>query len=143
MTDEIREKLGGVYSIGANVAVSPVPKGELIMQVSFACDPGRVQELSDAVLFQLKQVADNIIDPGNFAKAVEALKKEWEISMQSNSHIAQSFTNSSVLLNLPLSRLYNRPKDYDAVTMADIRRICARLMQSDSNGPVKVVLLPE
>jgi zinc protease len=33
MTDEIREKLGGVYSISANVSISPVPRGELSMSV--------------------------------------------------------------------------------------------------------------
>ena len=75
-----------------------------------------------------------------FAKAVEALKKEWETSMQSNSYIAQSYANSSVLLNLPLSRLNRRPQYYDAVTPADIQRICAQLLQT---GPAQVVLLPE
>ena len=143
MNDEIREKLGGVYSIGANVRISPVPKGELIMQISFACDPGRVQELTDAVLLQLKRLTDNNIDSDVFNKAVEALKKEWEVSMQSNGYIANSFANSSVLLNLPLVRLYNRSKEYEAVTAADIRRVCLQLMQNENNGPVRVVLFPE
>jgi zinc protease len=144
MTDEIREKLGGVYSIYAGVSVSPVPRGELIMQVYFNCDPGRVTELSAAVLNLLEQTAGGTaggnINRDVFGKSVEALKKEWEISMQSNSYIAQSYANSSVLLNLPLSRLHNRPKDFEAVTPADIRRICAGLLP---NGPARLVLFPE
>ncbi len=61
--------------------------------------------------------------------------------MQSNAYIAQSYANSSVLLNLPLSRLDRRPKLFDAVTQADIQRVCGQLLQS--NGPAVVVLLPE
>jgi zinc protease len=141
-TEEIREKLGGVYSISAGVSVSPVPRGEISMRIIFACDPRRAQELSDAVMDLLNQAA-NSIDRDVFDKAVEALQKEWEISMQSNAFIAQSFANSSVLLNLPLSRLQRRPQYINAVTPADIQRMCALLLQSDSHGPVQVVLFPE
>jgi zinc protease len=136
--EEIREKLGGVYSISAGVYLSPVPQGELSMRVYFACDPKRVQELSAAVIQLLNQTAGNI-NRDIFGKAVEALKKEWETSMQSNAYIAQSYANSSVLLNLPLSRLNRRPRYYDAVTPTDIQQICARLLQT---GPAQVVLLP-
>ena len=75
-----------------------------------------------------------------FNKSVEALKKEWEISMQSNLYIAQSYANSSVLMNLPLSRLNRRPRYYDAVTHADIRALC---VQALAVGPVQVILYPE
>jgi len=141
LEDEIREKLGGVYSIAAGVSVSPVPQGELSMYVYFNCDPKRVQELQAAVIAVLNQVSSGVINLDTFAKAVEAPKKEWEVSIQSNSYIAQSYANSSVLLNLPLSRLDRRPKLYDAVTQADIQRVCGQLLTS--NGPAVVVLMPE
>jgi zinc protease len=143
LDNEIREKLGGVYSISSGVSVSPVPHGELVMQVYFACDPKRVGELQTAVIALLNQIADGAIDRDTFTKAVEAPKKEWEVSIQSNAYIAQSYANSSVLLNLPLSRLDRRPKLYDAVTQADIQRVCTQLLSSDSNGPARVVLMPD
>ena len=140
LNDEIREKLGGVYSIGQSVSASNIPNGELSMRLSFSCDPKRVQELSDAVIRVFQQVAAGVIDQDVFDKSIEALKKGWEVNMQSNSYIAQSYINSSVLLNLPLSRLNRRPGYFEAVTKADIQSICARLLQ---NGPAKVVLFPE
>ena len=146
LTEEIREKLGGVYSISANVSASFVPRGELSMGVYFACDPGRVGELRTAVINLLNQTAGTVgntpVNKDTFNKAVEALKKEWETSIQSNSYIAQSFANSSALLNAPLSRLNKRPRYYEAVTPEDMRRICARLLQGN-NGPAQVVLYPE
>jgi zinc protease len=151
MTDEIREKLGGVYSISVSVSISPVPYGELSMAVYFACDPKRVRELSAAVVDLLGKTAGTVtegnvatdggINQDTFDKAVEALIKEWETSMQSNSYIAQSYANSSVLLNLPLSRLNRRPQDFWAVTETDIQQICAQLLQG--SGPAQIMLFPE
>jgi zinc protease len=141
LDDEIREKLGGVYSISSGVAVSPVPQGELSMQVYFNCDPKRAKELQTAVIAVLNRIAGGVIDHDTFTKAVEAPKKEWEVSIQSNAYIAQSYANSSILLKLPLSRLDRRPKLFDAVTQSDIQRLCAQLLQN--NGPAIVVLMPE
>jgi zinc protease len=146
MTDEIREKLGGVYSISVSVSISPVPQVELSMGVYFACDPKRVRELSAAVIDLLEKTAgiaasDNGINQDTFDKAIEALIKEWETSMQSNAYIAQSYSNSKVLLDLPLSRLNRRPQYFRAVSHADIQRICTQLLQG--NGPAQIMLFPE
>jgi len=139
MTDEIREKLGGVYSIGVGVALSPAPRGELSMLVSFTTNPERVEELTNAVISLLNETARSI-DQDAFDKAVNALRMELETSMQSNFFIAQSYMNSAALLELPLARLHRRPQYINAVTPADIQRLCTLLLP---NGPALVVLLPE
>jgi zinc protease len=142
LEEEIREKRGGVYSIYANITAWPVPRDELLMYVYFVCDPGRVEELSAAVIDLLNSIAGpaNGVDRDIFGKAAEALKKEWEISLQSNSYIAQSYANSSVLLRASLSRLEKRPQYFEAVTPADLERTCTLLLQ---NGPARVLLRPE
>jgi zinc protease len=139
MTEEIREKLGGVYSVSVWVSASPIPKGELIMGVYFACDPKRAEELSAAVVDLIGRAANSPIDDDTFTKSVEALKKNWETSIQSNSYIAQSYANSSVLLNLPLSRLDRRPQYYSDVTKTDIQNMARRLLPK---GPVRIILYP-
>ncbi|MDR1637559.1 MAG: insulinase family protein [Treponema sp.] len=140
MTEDIREALGGVYSISVGVSLSPAPKGELSMSVYFVCDPKRVKELSGAVEGLLRQTAGGSVNPDTFAKSIEALKKEWEASIQNNAYIAQSYINSSVLLDTPLSRLNKRPGLYERVKPEEIQEICRRLLPK---GPVKVVLFPE
>jgi zinc protease len=140
LTEDIREALGGVYSIYAGLALSPAPRGELVMNIEFVCDPKRVDELSGAVEKLIRQTAEGPVNPDTFAKSIEALKKGWEASMQSNGSIAQSYANSSVLLDTPLSRLNKRPELYGKVRPEEIQEICRRLLPK---GPVKVVLLPE
>jgi zinc protease len=138
LIEEIREKLGGVYSISSSVSLSPTPRGEFSMQIVFACDPKRTDELATAVMNLLQRTTQNI-NRDTFAKAVEALLRSWEVSMQSNAYIAQSYANSSVLLKQPLARLHRRPQYFNAVTPADIQNLCAQLLQ---NGPAQVKLFP-
>jgi len=136
LTDEIRENLGGVYWIGAGVSVSATPRGELSMQIGFACDPGRVQELSNAVMALLNSTVAGLAR-ATFDNAVEAQLQSWEVFMQSNSSIAGSYVNSAVMMNLPLSRLERRPEYLNAVTPAAVQNMVARLL---GNGPAKIVL---
>ncbi|GHV89046.1 peptidase M16 [Spirochaetia bacterium] len=141
LTEEIREKLGGVYSVYAGASLSPLPPdGELLMESVFACDPGRAPDLASAVVKQLELIQAGTIDRDTFTKAVEALKKSHEESMQSNSNIAQKYTGLAVMLNGPLSTLDKRPAFYDAVTPADIQNICRQLLP---RGPTQVILYPE
>ena len=140
LTEEIREALGGVYSIAANVSVSPVPSGESAIRISFACDPGRARELASAITVQIQRIAEGAVDTGVFAEAVEAMKKNFEASMESNMYIARSYANFSVLLNLPLDHLDKRPELYEAVTVQDIQGIARQLLR---NPPVQVILYPE
>ncbi|GHT77578.1 peptidase M16 [Spirochaetia bacterium] len=141
LTEEIREKLGGVYSVYAGASLSPLPPdGELMMQSFFECDPGRAPELADAVVKQLELIQAGTIDQDTFTKAKEALKKSHEESMQSNSNIAYNYINLSVILDAPLGLLDKRPGLYDAVTPVDIQNICRQLLPQ---GPMRIILYPE
>lgn len=140
LTEAIREKLGGVYSISAGISLSPLPPNELGMSVSFGCDPKRVSELIAAVEQEIRQVVSDPVDPGIFSKALEALKKSWETSIQHNGYIAQSYANSAVIYQVPLSRLNKRPALYDAVTPRAMQDMGRRLLQT---GPTQIVLYPE
>ena len=139
LTKAIRETLGVVYSISAGISLSPIPEGELTGGVYFACDPRRAGELVTAVTEQLRRVTEQV-DPDTFTKAVEALKKSYESSLESNSYIAQSYANSAALLDLPLSRLDKRGELYEAVTSAAMQETARRLLR---NLPIQVILYPE
>jgi predicted Zn-dependent peptidase len=75
-----------------------------------------------------------------FDESIEALLKEYESSMESNSYIAQSYANSSVLYDAPLSRLLRRPDIIRALRPAGVQAMCRELL---SNGPAQVILYPE
>jgi len=140
LNDEIREKLGGVYSISAGASVNTIPSGEYRISVYFVCNPSRADELINAVRDILTGLTKQSLNQDIFNKSKEALLKEHERSLQRNLHIAQSYTNSSVLYNTPLSRLNTRPEAIKAVTVQNVQAFCKEILVS---GPVQVVLFPE
>jgi len=139
-TDEIREKLGGVYSIYSGVSVSVITRGEYSISVYFQCNTERTNELITAVRDYLADVIKNNVNADMFNKAKEALLKEHESSIQRNLYIAQSYANSSVLYSTPLSRLNRRPGVIRDVTPGDLQALCSEILIS---GPVQVILYPE
>jgi zinc protease len=141
LIDEIREKMGGVYSISAEAFLSPLPPdGELEISIYFVCDPNRAEELSAAIVRQLELIAGGTVSPDTFGKAVEAIKKEWEVSMQNNSYIARNYGNFAVVQELPLSQLNKRLDLYQAVSPREIQDLCRRILPA---GPTQLILYPE
>ncbi|MDR1836267.1 MAG: insulinase family protein [Treponema sp.] len=140
LIDEIREKLGGVYSISAGSSVSVIPSGEYVLSVFFQCNPARAAELIAAVQDRIALIAGGQINPDTLSKAKEALLMQHEASLQRNLHIAQSYANSSALYNTPLNRLDKRPDAIRAVRPEDIQTLCRETLVS---GPLQAALYPE
>jgi zinc protease len=140
LNDEIREVLGGVYSISSWVSLSPIPKGELSGGASFFCDPKRAEELILAVKREFEKISGGIINPDSFGKAIEALVKGQEQSVQSNLFIAQSYANSVVIYRSPLSRLDKRPALFRALKPQDIQAAAAELLKGNH---IRLILYPE
>ncbi|MDR3020598.1 MAG: insulinase family protein [Treponema sp.] len=139
LTDEIREKMSGVYSISPGASVSVIPKGEYRLNVYFQCSPERAEELIAAVEERIREIANSPINQDTFVKSKEALLMEHERALQRNLHIAQSYANSSVLYDTPLSRLNARPDAIRAVTAAEMQTLCRDML---AVGAVRVVLYP-
>jgi zinc protease len=140
LTDEIREKLSGVYSISASASVSVIPDGEYSLEAYFQCNPSRAGELISAVRERITNIAGQPLNTDTFNKAKEALLMQHEASIQRNLHIAQSYANSSTLYDTPLARLNSRPDVIRSVTPEEVRSLCRDTLVS---GPVRVVLYPE
>jgi zinc protease len=141
LTEEIREKKGGVYSVWVDASLSALPPpGELVVETLFYCDPARAEELCDEITRQVELIARGNINRDTFTKAVEALKKAHENALQRNSFIANYYANLAVIFNQPLSTLDKRPELYSAVRPEDLQDICQKLLP---RGPAALFLYPE
>jgi zinc protease len=140
LTDEIRENMGGVYSISPWVSLSSLPRGELSAGIYFVCNPGRAKEIAAASVALIREAAQGNINLDTLTKAREALVQSHEESIQWNSYIAQSYSNSAVIYRSPLSRLDKRPDLYHGVTAESIQYIAALFLEG---GPVQLILYPE
>ncbi|MCL2092893.1 MAG: insulinase family protein [Treponema sp.] len=128
LTDQIRENLGGVYTISSWASISPIPRDELSGGVYFICDPQRALELSDAVYQEFVRIREGDIDPETLEKAREALIQGHEQAIQRNLHLAQSYANSAQIFRSPLSRLNERPGLHRQVGPSQLQEAAALLL---------------
>jgi len=140
LTDEIREAMGGVYSVSANASLSPAPVGELSLGVYFVCSPARQEELRKAIRERLASLAEGGFDAETFSRAKEALVKTFECALESNDFMARNLAHFAVITNTPLSQFAQRPALYRSVTAEQVQRIVRELL---ATGPIELVLLPE
>ncbi|MDR2702704.1 MAG: insulinase family protein [Spirochaetaceae bacterium] len=140
LTDEIREAMGGVYSVSAHVSLTPTPVGELSLGVYFVCSPARQDELRKAIRSRLASLAEGGIDAETFSRAKEALVKTFERALESNDFIARNLAHFAVITGTPLSHFAQRPALYRSVTAEQVQRIVSELL---TVFPIELVLLPE
>ena len=76
LIEDIREKIGGVYSISSKVSLSPNNFGEDRMIISFSCDTKRAEELTKAVLQVISDMSSKDIDQ----KKIDSIIKNYELS---------------------------------------------------------------
>lgn len=86
LRETLREDMGGVYGVGVWASMSGAPKGEYSLNVTFGCSPDRVEELTDAVLVEIKKIMTELPDQVNVDKVKEAQRREREINIQNNSY---------------------------------------------------------
>jgi zinc protease len=141
MIQEIREKLGGVYTIYAGVSDAIVPpEGLLSLEIYFACDPKRSQELNTAIEVELKKIADGEINADTLEKARLALLKSFEKSLESNLFISRSISNYKSIYKMPLDHIFKRPEYYNNVSAEDLQNLMKGLL---TKAPLTLFLYPE
>jgi zinc protease len=136
---EIREKLGGVYAISSYVSLGAAPRGELTLMVNFSCDPGRAEELTAAVQGLLSGIGAGKVDADTFGKAVSALKRGREQSLQDNGFIASVLASLDVVHRRPLDRLYGYGENYGTLRQEELSDMAAALL---SRERIRVALYP-
>ncbi len=86
LREVLREDMGGVYGVGVWASMSKEPEAEYSLNVTFGCAPDRVQELTDAVMFEINMLIKETPDQVNVGKVKEAQRREREINIQENSY---------------------------------------------------------
>ncbi|MCO4774248.1 MAG: insulinase family protein, partial [Deltaproteobacteria bacterium] len=86
LREELRENLGGTYSVGARTSESMVPHERFSITVDFQCDPDRLQELRKAAWQILEQVKAAPVDASVTQRIAEQERRGWETELNSNRY---------------------------------------------------------
>ncbi len=86
LREVLREDMGGVYGVGVWANMSKEPTAEYSLNVTFGCAPDRVQELTDAVMVEIKELIKSPPDLVIVNKIKESQRREREINIKKNSY---------------------------------------------------------
>jgi zinc protease len=139
LTNTLREKDSGVYTVNAKGGASKIPYGSFHFVVAFPCGPDNVPKLIKAAENEINKIVKN----GPTDEDLEKVKKhqlvEYKKDMKKNkywlSHLLQSDinqTNKKAFLHFK--------KKVNSLTKDDIRQIANEYL---TNGHITGILYPE
>lgn len=124
---EVREKRGLAYSVYSYL--NPFEKGPLYMG-QVATENGRVKESIDIIRAEWKRMAAGEVTEEEVKNAKTYITGSYALRFASSSDIARMLVNTQVDGNGP-DYFAKRNGYINAVTLADVKRVAARLLKAD------------
>jgi zinc protease len=140
ITEEMREKIQGIYGGGTSVAVRKQPYGWYQMVLQLPCGPAKVDTLVAAFNAEMKKIAEQGIDPSYVEKVKKAWIESYKVEVKKNEY----WLSSLQAMNRgekTTERVLNAERYYIAFTAADVQEAAKMVIKAD--GKMIAVQMPE
>ena len=141
LREQLREELGGVYSVNAQPSISELPEPSYQISVSFGCDPDRVNELVTAVLAQVDVLKAEGATEDELGKIKEQQRRTRETQKETNGFWVSVLDFYNTHPEEDILDILTYEEMIESLTSEDIKNV-AQTSFNDSNF-IKAVLLPE
>ena len=133
LLEEIREKEGGTYGIGAYGEMSAYPVKEAYYQIAYQTDPAKFEYLNGRIReIVAKFVAEGPTDE-HLAKAKEFFLKNWKESVRENSYWSETLTE---YLDCATDRDTDYEKTLESITTDDVRKVFESIVKENNSSEV-------
>ena len=138
LMEEIREKEGGTYDIGAygDFVPNPAPRYQAIMQIPYRTAPDRYEYLNRRVREIVAQFVAEGPSEENLAKGKEFILKNYNENLRENVYWANEFRSW-------LDTMVDLTKDFEAVlnsiTADDCRRSIDDLLKQKAHSEIIMI----
>ncbi|ADD67749.1 peptidase M16 domain protein [Denitrovibrio acetiphilus DSM 12809] len=133
---EVREKLGGVYSITGFFRKDNFKEQYARGMVRFTCDPERTNELIAAVNQIINALPENGVSEADLTEAKEQFKLSIEDSKKRNSFWLKNIAYH-VLFDQPVQSTEEYVKYIDSITVDDVNSFIRDFMKGNSEFVVR------
>lgn len=140
LREVLREDKSGTYSIRVRGGGSKIPREEYRVDISWGCDPNRIDELTDAVMEQIDSLKIQPLKEIYVTKVRETLLREHEIELKENKYWVNYLYNN-YLYNREMSEVLTYPDLYRTLNAEAVQKAAQKYFNMDNY--VKVVLKPE
>jgi zinc protease len=136
----LREDLGGTYGVSVTSDFTKRPTEEYRLNISFACDPTRTQDLIKALFAVVEDFRNNGPSLGQVVDAQAARRRDLETDSRQNGYLLNQLTYAYEF-DEPVPTAATLRQLYDQLSVAMLRDAARTYL--DMSRYVKVVLMPE
>ncbi|NOX67072.1 MAG: insulinase family protein [Chlorobi bacterium] len=140
LREVLREDKSGTYGVRVGGGGGKIPREEYRINISWGCDPARVDELTEAVMEQIDSLKLEPPKEIYVTKVRETQLREYETDLKENRYWLNSFYKS-YYYNRELTDILSYPDLYNTLTAEMIQKAAQKYFNMDNY--VKVVLKPE
>lgn len=140
ITEELREKLGGIYSAGVSVNLARDPYAQASALIQFSCDPKKAEELLGALFKVIEEVKSQGASELNLTKVREQLKRAREEALRTNGFWLNRLINFAQYPDLDPNDTQSYFSAVEGLSAQDLQQLAQRLFRDNY---LKAVLYPE
>ncbi len=140
LRERIREDLSGTYGVSVSGSFERYPKERCEIEISFGCDPERVDELTQEVFTQIDSLSKFGTTEAYLQKVTETQRRQYELNLKSNSFWLNNL-EFRYFHHLDPSGIMDYLDLVNSLTLDDIQQAAKKYFNVDNY--VRVVLLPE
>ena len=142
LREKLREELGAVYGINLSALLLPLPEEIYRINLSFECDPLRVEELITEANKEISLLKEGKIDPTSLESLFEIQRQERKEGLLQNNFWMQQLSLRAQY-NLPLSgisqeSLEDNIQSFTPDILSEIAKSCF-----ETDNYFRIILLPE
>lgn len=138
LTQNIREKIGGVYSIASYTTLSPSNYGEDKLTIYYNCDVSRVEEVKNAVIETISELLYKDINQNIINSVVKNYAISYDVQSKTNNFWFNYLYQNSVIPNYKLAT----PEEYkELMTKENLWKYNGKAINLDNF--IEVTLIPE
>ena len=139
ITEELREKIGGIYGGAISCNVTKEPYNNYSMMLQLPCGPESVQKLQDAMAAEIDKIKANGPEQKDIDKVKKTFLEKHKISVQENQYWVSSLQNID-MYKKSIDDFKNYEAIVNALTIKEIQEVANLLF--DGKNVIKAELFP-
>ena len=140
ITEEMREKIQGIYGGAASIEYNKIPTGRFQFVLQLPCGPAKVDTLIAAFNHELKKMAESGVAQSYVDKVKKAWLEKYKVDAKTNEYwlsVLQSINRGETTAD----RILNAEKYFNGLTAGDIKE--AAMIVQKASGKMIAVQMPE
>jgi zinc protease len=138
--EDLREKIGGIYSGGINGSVNKYPYQGYTMAMQLPCGPENVDKLKKAAAEEIEKIKTNGPEQKDLDKVKKSLLEKYTVNVKENRYWSGVLQGIYFSDNDP-QRFLNYEKIVNAITVDDLKKTANIIY--DGKNVINGVLFPE